>query len=135
MVAPMSGMPLPFLFAIYALLIAFFAAFLGNMITAPRKTGWKISERGGFIPGVRPGKPTADFLAFVHRRLFAVGLICLGIICVVPDFLVSAAGLSGRFFGATLLIVVVTILDTAGQARARSVAAMERDENTPPLSD
>jgi preprotein translocase subunit SecY len=78
-----------------------------------------LKKNGGYVPGVRPGEPTARFLDFVMTRLTLAGAIFLTIIAVFPDFIFSTAGVSynvATFFGGTgMLIIVGVVLDTMRQ--------------------
>lgn len=105
---------------IYIGLIIFFMYFYTAMIFNPLELSNTLKRNGGFIPGVRPGKPTADYLDFVATRIVFIGALYIAVIAVFPDFImyafgVPSYGLVSLFGGTTLLIMVGVILDTMKQ--------------------
>ena len=91
----------------------------------PIQIAEELKKNGGYIPGVRPGKPTADFLDFTMTRLTFAGAIFLTIIAVLPQFLSQQAGVpyvTAQFFGGTgLLIIVGVMLDTMRQVETHLI--------------
>jgi len=106
-------------YAIYTCLILFFSYFWVSIMFKPIQIADDLKKYGGYIPGVRPGAPTAQFLDFIMTRLTLAGAIFLTIIAVMPDFLLFELNVPQRiaiFFGGTgMLITVGVILDTMRQ--------------------
>ncbi len=106
-------------YAIYTTLILFFSYFWVSVMFKPIQIADDLKKYGGYIPGVRPGEPTAQFLDFVMTRLTLAGAIFLTIIAVIPDILLNQLNVPPRiayFFGGTgMLITVGVILDTMRQ--------------------
>jgi preprotein translocase subunit SecY len=114
------GQPL-FLF-IYVSLIVFFAFFYTAIVFNPQETADNLRQYGGFIPGIRPGKNTADYLDFVLTRLTVLGAIYLSVICIIPEWLIAQYSVPFYFGGTSLLIVVTVTMDTVGQVHAHLLA-------------
>ncbi|SNB63015.1 protein translocase subunit secY/sec61 alpha [Arboricoccus pini] len=108
----------PLHMAIYILLIVFFAFFYTSIVFNPAETADNLKKNGGFIPGIRPGQRTAEYLDFVLTRLTVVGAIYLAIVCVIPEILTSEYAVPFYFGGTSLLIVVSVTMDTVGQIQA-----------------
>ncbi|HEY3364592.1 MAG TPA: preprotein translocase subunit SecY [Symbiobacteriaceae bacterium] len=106
-----------------ALLIIFFTYFYTAVTFNPTEVADNLKKNGGFIPGYRPGKPTADYLARVSDRLTLVGSLYLAGLTTLPIIVTKAAGLGQQAFmtGSALLIVVGTALDTMKQIEAQLV--------------
>jgi len=106
-------------YAIYTCLILFFSYFWVSIMFKPIQIADDLKKYGGYIPGVRPGAPTAQFLDFIMTRLTLAGAIFLTVIAVMPDFLLFELNVPQRiaiFFGGTgMLITVGVILDTMRQ--------------------
>jgi len=106
-------------YVIYASLILFFSYFWVSVMFKPIQIADDLKKYGGYIPGVRPGEPTAQFLDFIMTRLTLAGAIFLTIIAVMPDFLLFELNVPQRiaiFFGGTgMLITVGVVLDTMKQ--------------------
>ena len=77
---------------------------------------------GGFVPGIRPGKNTADYLYYVLTRLTVVGAMYLAAVCMLPEILISQYQVPFYFGGTSLLIVVTVTLDTVGQIQSHLIA-------------
>jgi preprotein translocase subunit SecY len=112
----------PLFLAIYVSLIVFFAFFYTAIVFNPQETADNLRQYGGFIPGIRPGKNTADYLDFVLTRLTVLGAIYLSIICIIPEWLISHFAVPFYFGGTSLLIVVTVTMDTVGQVHAHLLA-------------
>jgi len=80
-----------------------------------------MKKSGGFIPGIRPGKRTSDYIYYVLTRITFAGAIYLAIVCVIPEILISKMGLPFYFGGTSLLIVVGVGLDTANQIETHMI--------------
>ncbi|MCG8543340.1 MAG: preprotein translocase subunit SecY, partial [Alphaproteobacteria bacterium] len=112
----------PLFLLIYVSMIVFFAFFYTAIVFNPQETADNLKQYGGFIPGIRPGKNTADYLDFVLTRLTVVGAIYLSIICIIPEWLISQFNVPFYFGGTSLLIVVTVTMDTVGQIHAHLLA-------------
>jgi len=103
---------------IYALLIIFFTYFYTAIAFNPKDVADNMKKQGGFIPGVRPGKPTSDFIDNILTKITLPGSIFLAIVAILPTFLSKLGVTSGlaQFFGGTSLLIVVGVaLDTLQQ--------------------
>ena len=107
----------------YVLLIFFFTYFYSSMVFEPAEIAKNVRESGGFIPGVRPGKPTADYVSSVLNRLLLVGATFLSAVAVLPYIVSSLSGMQSMFIigGTSLLIVVGVGIDTMMQIEAHLV--------------
>ncbi|WP_420391994.1 preprotein translocase subunit SecY [Acuticoccus sp.] len=106
----------------YAALIAFFAFFYTAIVFNPADTADNLKKHGGYIPGIRPGERTAQYIDFVLTRITVVGAIYLVIICLLPEFLISATAVPFYFGGTSLLIVVSVTMDTVAQVQGHLLA-------------
>ncbi|KLK95059.1 preprotein translocase subunit SecY [Microvirga vignae] len=107
---------------LYAALIVFFAFFYTAIVFNPTETADNLKKQGGFIPGIRPGERTADFIDQVLTRITVLGAAYLVIICLIPELLVSYAALPFYFGGTSLLIVVSVTMDTVAQVHGHLLA-------------
>ncbi len=114
------GQPLYML--LFAALIVFFAFFYTNIVFNPEDTAENLRKNGGFIPGVRPGKNTAERLNYIITRLTTVGALYLVLICLMPEVLISQYSVPFYFGGTSLLIVVSVTMDTVGQIHSHLLA-------------
>lgn len=114
------GQPLYMLF--YAGMIAFFAFFYTAIVFNPKDTADNLKKHSGFIPGYRPGERTAEYIDYVLTRITVVGAIYLVIVCLIPEFLISATGVPFYLGGTSLLIVVSVTLDTVAQTQGHLIA-------------
>ena len=114
------GQPLYML--LYAAMIAFFAFFYTAIVFNPTDTAENLKKHGGFIPGIRPGERTAQYIDYVLTRITVVGAIYLVVICLLPEFLISATGVPFYFGGTSLLIVVSVTMDTVAQIQGHLLA-------------
>jgi len=112
-------------YVVYALMIFFFSYFWVATTFQPGQIADDLKKYGGYIPGVRPGKPTADFLDFTMTRLTFAGAIFLTVIAILPQMLIHQLGvpqLTASFFGGTsLLILVGVMLDTMRQVETHLI--------------
>ena len=106
-------------YTLYAMMIFFFSYFWVAMMFQPNQIAEDLKKNGGYIPGVRPGKPTAEFLDYTMSRLTFAGAMFLIIVAILPQMLSQALNvpyITAQFFGGTsLLIIVGVILDTMRQ--------------------
>lgn len=112
------GYGTPLHMTIYVLLIVFFAFFYTSIVFNPQETADNLKKNGGFIPGIRPGQRTAEYLDFVLTRLTVIGALYLAVVCVIPEILTSEYAVPFYFGGTSLLIVVSVTMDTVGQIQA-----------------
>ncbi|WP_062293930.1 preprotein translocase subunit SecY [Demequina phytophila] len=111
----------PLHIALYILLIVFFAYFYTAITFNPTEVADDMKKYGGFIPGIRPGTPTAEFLDYVLSRITAAGSLYLAIVALVPTLLFVALGLSNSipFGGTSILILVGVGLDTVKRIQSQ----------------
>jgi preprotein translocase subunit SecY len=114
------GRPL-FLF-LYLSLIVFFAFFYTAIVFNPTETADNLKKHGGFIPGIRPGERTAEYIDYVLTRITVVGAAYLAIVCLIPEVLISYAAVPFYFGGTSLLIVVSVTMDTVAQVQGYLLA-------------
>lgn len=101
---------------VYALLIVFFTFFYVSIIFNPADVADNIKKYGGFVPGIRPGRPTAEYIDRVLTRLTLAGGTFLALIAVLPNFVVAATHVTSLAFGGTSLLIMVGVaLDTMKQ--------------------
>jgi len=112
----------PVYLALYSLLIAFFAFFYTSVVFNPRETADNLKQNGGFIPGIRPGKNTGDYLDYVLTRITVLGAIYLVAISILPELLISNYAVPFYFGGTSLLIVVTVTMDTVAQVQSHLLA-------------
>ncbi len=114
------GQPLYLL--IYISMIVFFAFFYTAVVFNPSDTADNLKKYGGFIPGIRPGKNTAEYIDKVLTRLTVVGAAYLAIVCILPEILISRFAVPFYFGGTSLLIVVTVTMDTVAQVQSHLLA-------------
>lgn len=112
----------PLYMIMYGSLIAFFTFFYTAIVFNPEENADMLRKYGGFIPGIRPGKNTADHLDYILTRITSVGALYLVFICLLPELLISKYNMPFYFGGTSLLIVVSVTLDTVGQIHSHLVA-------------
>jgi len=121
-VAAFLGRGQPAYLLMYATFIAFFAFFYTSVVFNPADTADNLKKYGGFIPGIRPGKNTADYLNYVLTRLTVVGAADLVLIAILPELLIARFSVPFFFGGTSLLIVVSVTLDTVAQVQSHLLA-------------
>jgi preprotein translocase SecY subunit len=105
-----------------AILIFFFTYFYSAIVFNPRDLAENLRKWGGFVPGIRPGKPTADFIEDIQSRLLFIGALFLIIITLLPMIITNLSGLTAFFLGGTSLLIVVGVgVDTIKQIEAHMV--------------
>lgn len=112
----------PIYMALYAIGIIFFCFFYTAVVFNPEETADNLKKNGGFIPGIRPGKRTADYLDYVLTRITVIGAIYLTIVCVVPEYVIAQTGVPLFLGGTSLLIVVNVTVDTISQIQSHLLA-------------
>ena len=106
---------------IYLVLIIFFAYFYGAITFNPMDTADNLRRYGGFIPGIRPGKNTADYLSHVLNRITLPGAIFLAAIALLPEILITYGNMPFRFGGTSILIAVSVALETMRQLESQLI--------------
>jgi preprotein translocase subunit SecY len=112
----------PLYMALYAAGIIFFAFFYTAVVFNPEETADNLKRHGGFIPGIRPGERTAQYLDHVLTRITVVGAAYLVLICLLPEFMISSLAVPFYFGGTSLLIVVNVTMDTVAQIQSHLLA-------------
>jgi preprotein translocase subunit SecY len=121
-VAALLGRGQPLFLLLYAALIVFFVFFYTAVVFNPDDVADNLKKHGGFVPGIRPGKRTAEYLDYVLTRLSVVGALYLVIVCLLPEFLIAEVGVPFYFGGTSLLIVVSVTMDTITQIQSHLMA-------------
>ena len=122
LVSSLLGRGQPLFLLIFISLIVFFAFFYTSIVFNPQETADNLKKHGGFIPGIRPGQRTADYLDYVLTRLTTVGALYLAAVCVMPEILISQYAVPFYFGGTSLLIVVAVTMDTVAQIQSHLIA-------------
>ena len=107
---------------IYVSFIIFFAFFYTAVVFNPKETADNLRKHGGFIPGIRPGDRTAEYIDYVLTRITVVGALYLAAVCVMPEILTSYAAVPFYFGGTSLLIAVSVTMDTVAQIQSHLLA-------------
>ena len=112
----------PLFMLLYGALIIFFCFFYTSIVFNPDDTAENLRKYGGFLPGIRPGKRTAEYLDFVLTRLTVIGAAYITLVCLVPEALIGM--FNARFYmgGTSLLIVVSVTMDTVAQIQSHLLA-------------
>ena len=117
-IATSLGYGQPLHLVLYAFLIIFFCFFYTALVFNSRETADNLKKSGAFIPGIRPGQQTGEYIDKVLTRLTMWGAIYVTAVCLVPEILVSSQGVPFQFGGTSLLIVVVVVMDFMAQMQA-----------------
>ena len=112
----------PLYMALFAAAIIFFCFFYTAVVFNPVDTADNLKKHGGFIPGIRPGKNTADYLDYVLTRITVIGAIYLTLVCLIPEALISWAAVPFYLGGTSLLICVTVTMDTVAQIQSHLLA-------------
>ncbi|MEQ7155634.1 preprotein translocase subunit SecY [Brevundimonas aurifodinae] len=111
----------PLFIALYGGLIIFFCFFYTSITFNPEDTAENLRKYGGFLPGIRPGKRTAEYLDYVLTRLTVIGAAYITAVCLLPELLVGQMG--GVYFGGTSILIVVSVtMDTVAQIQSQLLA-------------
>ncbi|MFP4335910.1 MAG: preprotein translocase subunit SecY, partial [Wenzhouxiangella sp.] len=108
----------PIYIALFGFLIAFFCFFYTAIVFNSRETADNLKKSGAFIPGIRPGRQTAEYIDYVLTRLTAVGALYLVAVCLMPEFLIMRWNVPFYLGGTSLLIIVVVTMDFMAQLQA-----------------
>ncbi|OYU16287.1 MAG: preprotein translocase subunit SecY [Alphaproteobacteria bacterium PA4] len=112
----------PLYMALYAAGIIFFSFFYTAVVFNPEETAENLKKYGGFIPGIRPGTRTSEYLDYVLTRITVIGAAYLTVICLLPEFLSARLGTGLALGGTSLLIVVNVTMDTVAQIQSHLLA-------------
>ena len=112
----------PLYIACYVSLIVFFCFFYTKHVFNPTDTADNLKQNGGFVPGIRPGKNTADYLIHIMNRLTVLGAAYISFVCVIPEILISKYSVPFYLGGTSLLIVVNVTMDTVAQIHSHLLA-------------
>ncbi len=112
----------PLFLLLYVAGIVFFAFFYTAIVFNPTETADNLKKHGGFIPGIRPGERTAEYIDYVLSRITLIGAAYLAAVCLFPEILISWAGVPFYFGGTSLLIVVSVTMDTVAQVQGYLLA-------------
>ena len=121
-VTALLGRGQPLYMLLYIGGIVFFCFFYTAIVFNPADTADNLKKYGGFIPGIRPGKRTAEYLDYVLTRLTVVGAGYLALVCLLPELLISQYAVPFYFGGTSLLIVVSVTMDTVAQVQSHLLA-------------
>ena len=112
----------PLFMALYVGLIIFFAFFYTAIMLNPKETADNLKKYGGFVPGIRPGERTAEYIDYVLTRITMIGALYLSAVCMLPELLTYYARMPFYFGGTSLLIVVSVTMDTVTQIQGHLLA-------------
>jgi preprotein translocase subunit SecY len=112
----------PLYMVTYAAMIIFFCYFYTAVVFNPEETADNLKKYGGFIPGIRPGKSTADYFDHILTRLTTVGALYVAAVCLLPEILISKYGVPFYFGGTSLMIIVSVTMDTVTQIQSHLLA-------------
>ena len=104
---------------VYVVLCVFFAYFYTSITFNPLEVADNIKKQGGFIPGIRPGKPTSDYLTNMLNYIIFIGAVGLIIVAVIPFFFNGVFGANVSFGGTSIIIVVGVVLETLNQIESQ----------------
>ncbi|HEY1720529.1 MAG TPA: preprotein translocase subunit SecY [Magnetospirillaceae bacterium] len=121
-ITALLGRGQPLYLLLYVSLILFFTFFYTAVVFNPQDTADNLKKYGGFLPGIRPGKNTSDYLDYVLTRLTVLGATYLACVCILPEILISRFSLPFYFGGTSLLIVVTVTMDTVTQIQSHLLA-------------
>jgi preprotein translocase subunit SecY len=116
-----QGQPLYML--LYASGIVFFSFFYTSIVFNPKETAENLRKYGGYIPGIRPGERSAEYIETILTRLTTIGSIYLTLVCLMPEFLISKYPIPFYLGGTSILIVVVVAMDTVTQVQTRLMSS------------
>ena len=100
-----------------------FLSFNNNCFLNPKETAENLRKYGGYIPGIRPGERTAEYIDTILIRLTTVGSIYLTFVCLMPEFLIAKYPIPFYLGGTSILIVVVVAMDTVTQVQTRLMSS------------
>lgn len=104
---------------VFAVMVIFFSFFYTALVFNPKETADNLKQQGAFIPGIRPGEQTANYIDAIMTRLTLTGSIYLALVALLPEFLILTWNVPFYFGGTSLLIVVVVLMDFMAQVQAQ----------------
>ena len=113
----------PLYMTLYAFGIIFFAFFYTSIVFNPKETAENLRKYGGYIPGIRPGDRTADYIESILTKLTTIGACYLTLVCLMPEFLIAKYPIPFYLGGTSVLIVVVVAMDTVTQVQTRLMSS------------
>jgi len=116
-----QGKPLYML--LYAFGIIFFAFFYTSIVFNPKETAENLRKYGGYVPGIRPGERTAEYIENILTKLTTIGASYLTLVCLMPEFLIAKYPIPFYLGGTSVLIVVVVAMDTVTQVQTRLMSS------------
>ena len=127
-IVALLGRGQPLYLALYIGGIIFFCFFYTAVVFNPEETADNLKKNGGFVPGIRPGKNTADYLDYVLTRITVVGAAYLAFVCVLPGYVMAQTSLPIFFLGGTSLLIIVNVtVDTVTQIQSHLLALQYGD--------
>jgi preprotein translocase subunit SecY len=121
-IVALLGRGQPLFLTFYVGMIMFFAFFYTAIMFSPKDTADNLKKYGGFVPGIRPGERTAEYIDYVLTRVTTIGAIYLALVCLLPEILISQVQVPFYFGGTSLLIVVSVTMDTVAQVQGHLLA-------------
>jgi preprotein translocase subunit SecY len=113
----------PAYMAFYGLMILFFTFFYTSVVFNPEDTAENLRKYGGFLPGIRPGKRTAEYIDYVLTRLTVIGALYITAVCLLPEVLMASTSASTYYFGGTSILIVVSVtMETVAQIQSHLLA-------------
>jgi preprotein translocase subunit SecY len=113
----------PAFMALYAFLIIFFCYFYTSVVFNPEDTAENLRKYGGNLPGIRPGKRTAEYIDYVLTRLTTIGAVYIAAVCLLPEAVMAQTGQANLAFGGTSILIVVSVtMDTVAQIQSHLLA-------------
>ena len=113
----------PLYMMLYASGIIFFCFFYTSIVFNPKETAENLRKYGGYIPGIRPGERSAEYIDSILTRLTTIGALYLTFVCLMPEFLISKYPIPFYLGGTSILIVVVVAMDTVTQVQTRLMSS------------
>ena len=113
----------PLFMVLYGALIVFFCFFYTSVVFNPEDTAENLRKYGGFLPGIRPGKRTAEYLDYVLTRLTVIGAAYITAVCLLPELMMANSGMGAAVIGGTSILIVVSVtMDTVAQIQSQLLA-------------
>lgn len=112
----------PLHMSLYALGIIFFCFFYTSIVFNPEETAENLRKHGGFVPGIRPGKKTTEYLDYILTRLTVIGAIYIAFVCLLPEFVIASYQVPFFLGGTSILIVISVTMDTVTQVQSHLLA-------------
>lgn len=122
-VVALLGQGQPLYMLLYASGIIFFTFFYVALVHNPEDMADNLKKYGGFIPGIRPGKRTSEYIDYVMTRITVIGALYLSLVCLIPEFLIAYYGITSFVMGGTSILIMVSVtMDTVAQIQSHLIA-------------